>query len=257
MPTDDSSDPLQFDKADFAQDAPASSACAYCQGPLTDTYYEVAAKAACPRCKDLVAAQGTQGSGFGRFARATLFGTLAGAVGAGLWYAVSAITNLQISLIAILVGYMVGMAVRAGSHGRGGPLYQVLAMFITYSAIVSTYVPILVAEAMKGAKAHNTELEKPAAPGARDADPSAKAAAADDASKIQLGEALLAVAQFVLVVGAVAFAAPFLGGFENLIGLLIIGFGVWEAWKINRRLRPEIKGPFRVGSSSSPVPTGE
>ena len=223
--SDGSEERLQFDKAEFAQDAPGSAVCAYCQGPIGDTYYEVRAKAACPRCRDAIAAQGTQGSGFGRFARAALFGTLAGAVGAGLWYAVRAISNLEIGLIAILVGYMVGAAVRAGSRGRGGPLYQVLAVFLTYSAIVSTYVPLILGEVRKGARQSET---------------------------------LLAVTLFVLFVSAFVYAAPFLGGFENIIGLLIIGFGVWEAWKINRRIRPQIAGPFRVGAPSlSPAPSRE
>ena len=240
--------PLQFDKAEFAEDVPTGARCGYCQGALTDTYYEVGAKAACPRCKDLIAAQGTQGTGFGRFARATFFGTLAGAVGAGLWYAVRAISNLEIGLIAVLVGYMVGMAVRAGSRGRGGPLYQVLAVFITYSAIVSTYVPLILGEVMKGAKQNAA---------ARKADAPAEAEGAPDAVKLTPGKALVAVTVFVLFVGAFAYAAPFLGGFENLIGLLIIGFGVWEAWKINRRIRPEIAGPFSTSSPSAPVLSSE
>jgi hypothetical protein len=257
--TDDSEDKLQFDKAEFAQDAPSSAVCAYCRGPLTDTYYEVAAKAACPKCKDAVATQGTRGSGFSRFTRATLFGVAAGALGAGLWYAVRAISNLEIGLIAILVGYMVGAAVRAGSHGRGGPLYQVLAVFLTYSAIVSTYVPLILAEVMKGAtassearRAHSAESSTP---GAEDAPSPATEEGTAAEGPMTPGKAFRALALFTLFIGAFAFAAPFLGGFENIIGLLIIGFGVWEAWKINRRIAPAIAGPFRVGGASSfPAP---
>ncbi len=259
--SDGPEDRLQFEKAEFAPDAPSSAMCAYCKGPLTDTYYEVGAKAACPRCKDQITALGRQGSGFGRFTRATLFGTLAGAVGAGLWYAVRAITNLEIGLIAILVGYMVGVAVRAGSRGRGGWLYQALAVFLTYSSIVSTYVPLIIGELKKGweqnAAAEKAKAEPPAARKEGATSPAKTEPPAGEAPMTP-GMAAVAVIAFVVFVSALAYVAPFLGGFENIIGLLIIGFGVWEAWKINRRIKPAIAGPFRVGASSpSPAAVGE
>jgi hypothetical protein len=52
-----------------------------------------------------------------------------------------------------------------------------------------------------------------------------------------------------LVVGLALFAllmlaVPFLGGIENLLGLVIIGIGVYEAWKINKRVPLAIAGPF-------------
>ena len=48
-------------------------------------------------------------------------------------------------------------------------------------------------------------------------------------------------------------AAPFLGGFENIPGILIIGFALWEAWKMNRRVPLQVEGPFRL-ASPPPVP---
>lgn len=257
-----SQDQLQFEKAEFAQDPPAGAVCAYCQDPLGDSYYEVSARVACPRCKDKVATQGTQGSRFGRFARATVFGAGAGAVGASLWYAVRALSGYEIGLIAILVGYMVGVAVRVGSRGRGGPLYQVLAVFLTYAAIVSTYVPMIVSGIMRVPKTHQGKSSKavPQANPAADAPVADAPAAAEggeerpiEAIKLTPGKALLALGAFALVVGALAFAAPFLQGFENVIGVLIIGFGVWEAWKINRRTAPTIAGPFRVAAPARPA----
>ena len=57
-----------------------------------------------------------------------------------------------------------------------------------------------------------------------------------------------------LVIGAIgifviAAALPFLAGFENIIGLLIIGFALWEAWKINRKVELAVVGPFQVGGA--------
>jgi hypothetical protein len=40
---------------------------------------------------------------------------------------------------------------------------------------------------------------------------------------------------------------PFLGGTQNLIGVLIIGIGLYEAWKVNRAGKFEVAGPFAVG----------
>jgi hypothetical protein len=40
---------------------------------------------------------------------------------------------------------------------------------------------------------------------------------------------------------------PVLGGTQNLIGLLIIGIGLYEAWKVNRAGKFEVSGPFAVG----------
>jgi hypothetical protein len=51
---------------------------------------------------------------------AGVFGLGAGIVGAVIYYAVIAITNFEIGLVAILIGYMVGQAVRKGARGRGG-----------------------------------------------------------------------------------------------------------------------------------------
>ena len=52
---------------------------------------------------------------------------------------------------------------------------------------------------------------------------------------------------FLLLFGF-AFFAPFLAGAENLIGLLIIGIGLYEAWKINKRVEPHTAGPFRIAA---------
>jgi len=41
--------------------------------------------------------------------------------------------------------------------------------------------------------------------------------------------------------------APFLAGFENILGLVIIGFALFQAWKMNRRAPLAISGPYAVG----------
>jgi hypothetical protein len=177
----------------------------------------------------------------------------------------------------------VGVAVRAGSYGRGGPRYQALAVFITYSAIVSTYVPLIViglkekwtetqkAESSKGGGTASSAAGTAAPePGATTPDAGGALAegstgpratevtAAEQASAepVSVAQAIVAVGLlFVFVVG-LAYVAPFLGGFENIIGLAIIAFGVWEAWKINRRASAEISGPWSVTSPASSPAAG-
>jgi hypothetical protein len=48
---------------------------------------------------------------------------------------------------------------------------------------------------------------------------------------------------------ALSLAAPFLGGAQNAIGLLIIGFALWEAGKLNRRRQLAITGPYQLGTA--------
>lgn len=49
-----------------------------------------------------------------------------------------------------------------------------------------------------------------------------------------------------LLIFAFALVAPWLAGFSNIIGWLIIGFGVYQAWIMNKFLPIEIKGPFEI-----------
>lgn len=216
------SEPMQFDTVERGDDeaAPAHvSACRRCQAALAQRYYELRGLAAepeivCPSCHDRAKASYEAGAGFGGFARSFLFGVGGGAAGFALYWGVLALTGYEVGLISIAVGLLVGVAVRMGSGGRGGRLRQLLAAFLAYTAIVMSYVPGIVAELTGGAEPMPT---------------------------------------VVAVVLAVPFAylAPFLTlveGASSVIGLLIIGFGVWEAWKLNQARDVELLGPFTIGA---------
>jgi len=43
-----------------------------------------------------------------------------------------------------------------------------------------------------------------------------------------------------------AYMLPFMMGFENAIGILIIGFALWQAFRMNARAKIELQGPFRL-----------
>jgi len=73
--------------------------------------------------------------------RGAALGVLAAAVGAGIYYAIAEVTGYEFGLMSIVLGLMVGFAVRRGARARGGWRYQTLAMFLCYAAICATYVP--------------------------------------------------------------------------------------------------------------------
>jgi hypothetical protein len=243
----DKSSGLDFQKAEFEPGAAAAAECATCKAPLVGGYYLVGGVATCERCKTQRELDQQSASGSGRFLRATAFGAGAAAVGSAIWYAVRVVTEYEVGLIAIVVGLMVGGAVRAGSRHRGGPLYQVLAVTLTYVGICAQYVPDVVQALRKMSTEEHSAAASPAPAAPATTAPAAPPTPeATPAGAPSLPAVLLAFG----VVLALALAAPFLGGFQNLIGILIIGFALWEAWKMNRRVPLVIEGPFRLGTDA-------
>jgi len=55
-----------------------------------------------------------------------------------------------------------------------------------------------------------------------------------------------------VAVVAIAVAAPFLMGVSNVLGIIIIGIGLYEAWKINKRVPLVVHGPFQVADGAPP-----
>src|SRR3990172_10705275 len=117
---DPGKDDLQFDSAEAAGAKPAGLVCALCQKPITTYYYEAGGQVVCASCKNQVQASNVRGVAASNFLRATLFGVGGAAAGAGVYYAVLATTGYEVGLIAILVGFMVGYAVRLWAPGQGG-----------------------------------------------------------------------------------------------------------------------------------------
>jgi hypothetical protein len=56
------------------------------------------------------------------------------------------------------------------------------------------------------------------------------------------------------VVG-LALRAPFLEATHEPIGLLIVGFGLWEAWKLTKGVPIVLEGPFRMGPGTGASPS--
>jgi hypothetical protein len=104
------------------------------------------------------------------------------------------------------------------------------------------------------AQAAATTSPAPAAAPAATPARTAPAAPAAAPAAPKLPGALLVVIAFALLF-VLAFVAPFLAGLQNPIGLLIIGIGLYEAWKMNKRPRLEITGPHLI-ADPEPAPEG-
>lgn len=225
----------------FDEPAPGAGAptCAQCQASIADAYYEVNGHVVCPGCKTALERSPT-GSGASRLLRATAFGLGGAIVGAGIYYAILAATGYEIGLVAIAVGWLVGRGVQKGSHGIGGWAYQALAVGLTYLAIVSTYVPFILNEA-------TTDEAKASAAAAAPTDSVSVTATPGTADSADATISAGGLAVGVLALLVLAAAAPFLAGFENVLGILIIGFALYQAWQMNRRVPMTINGPYAVG----------
>ena len=116
--------------------------------------------------------------------------------------------------------------------------YQAMAIALTYLAIVSSYVPLIVGQIGKRPVA----AEASAKPG-ETATPAAQNQAADEAPPTAAG----AIAAIAILIGLVL-ALPFLGGVENIMGMIIIGIGLYQAWKFNRKGRVTITGPHAIAA---------
>jgi hypothetical protein len=220
---------LQFDRAEFTPPPPPPGAggeatmtpqpgvrtCAACQNALTGNYYAAGEHVFCPPCRDQILASMTGGSAARRLFRALAFGVLAGLAGALLWYAVRKGTGYQVGLIAVVVGWAVGAAVRKGSDGRGGVAYQLLAVLVTYCGVALNFVPdFYTLYANEHADWPTTLL------------------------------VLAAIIEAVIY--------PVMG--SGIIGILIVGFALWEAWRINKYQPITFSGPFTIAGAGGVTP---
>jgi hypothetical protein len=252
-PADDPT-PLQFETA-IPQGATASDAtpalpgvtCQSCQQAVPSEYFDVnGVLQVCASCRDVIERQGQPPRGVVPFVRAGLFGLGAAIAGAILYYAVIAITDFEIGLVSIAIGYMVGFAIRKGTGGLGGRAFQVLAVVLTYWAVGLAYVPLAVGAA--------AEQEAAPADAQTAVTPSesvgVQPAAGTDTPEPEATSLPVVVAYAIFF----SFALPVLVVFGSLPGGLIsaaiIGFGMHQAWRMTAAPHLTITGPFRVGAAT-------
>ena len=245
-PPADGADSLQFDTVVPRGATPEATAerqgliCSGCQQTVADEYFDVNGQSVCARCRDSIVQLGECPRGWPPFVRASLFGFVAALAGAALYYAVVAITNLEIGLVAIAIGYMVGYAIRKGAGGRGGRRFQVIALLLTYWSVGLAYLPL----AMKSVADENSEQAQTAGAPAEPAD----AAAAPAKVRAVVVVALLGALSWALPVLVVFGSLP-----SGLITAAIVGFGMHQAWRMTAAPRLAVSGPFRIAASDAPA----
>ncbi len=267
-------DDLQFDRAvdPSAADAAAGApVCSACSASIRMYYYDVDGATVCSTCKQGVerASGGGAAGAKGGMVKVVLAGLGAAIAGAVIYYSVMEYLNLEIGYVAILIGFMVGYAIRGAAAGRGGRRYQLLAAGLTYFAVALAYTPFALGAGNDGSgedAAADSALAADAVDPASATDVAATdpdAAVGDDpnadeptgATAKQLGGGGIALAfggglLFILALPVVVILGSMPSG---LISAAIIGFGMHQAWNMTRRVEHSITGPFKVGSERAPA----
>jgi hypothetical protein len=258
--------PLQFDRVQTGQPdqvagttaAASGVKCQSCGLTIRTTYFSLGNATICGRCRASFEQSNEASQSWPTFFKACLFGLVACVAGAIVYYGVIAITNLEIGLVAILIGYMVGFAVRRATGGFGGLRYQFLAMGLTYFAVSLAYAPLVFKASLDSDNAEmtvtKTTFAAPANPDAADATPQQTTTTEQvemPGAPVTLGgffKALggLAVFLFALPILSVVYSMP-----SGLISAAIIGFGMRQAWRMTAAAALDVTGPYRV--SASPV----
>ena len=230
---------LQFDQAEVKELGGGGVACGFCKKPIPAEYHQVNQMTACAACRQMVEASFAQRPGIVGFLKALGAGIGAAAAGALVWFLIATFAHMELGIIAIAVGFIVGCAVRWGTGGRGGWLYQLLAIVLTYLSIVTSYMPNLAEGLVQNVHKHDSVTQTVQGDGA--------------ASAVSQSDAPLTVSQIPgrlwMLIFVLACAAPFLAGASNFMGWLIIGIALYQAWKINRRVVVLVTGPYAVNAT--------
>jgi hypothetical protein len=235
---------LQFQHAEPLPEVSASAGteplCVVCKRATGNTYFHAQGQVVCPMCAERIQS-GQQAPQPISLSRAFLYGAGAALGGCILYATVAIVTGLEIGLIAIVVGVMVGKAIRHASHGRGGRPQQILAVVLTYFAITTSYIPVFLYHLAK-----NPQLIQKAQAKRQQTNGRAATATPDTPTA---KPPLPSAGGAVLILLLFAAAAPFLSlgsGVSGLITLFIVFIGLQRAWKLTGRSEILVMGPYEA-----------
>ena len=172
--------------------------------------------------------------------RAALYGGAAALAGCLLYALVAIVLHAEIGLIAILVGWMVGKAIRHASEGMGGRPQQILAVTLTYFAISTSYIPVMLYQISNHppAAAQQAQAQKRSGEVTSDGD-------AGEGGRMTLGKLAFAL----LTLAAIAPFLSLTASLSGLISLFILFIGLQRAWRMTGRTEIVLTGPFQVAAA--------
>jgi hypothetical protein len=219
---------LQFQHAEPIAEGSAGLACVVCKQPIVGSYYQAQGQQTlCVLCAERIRA-GLQARPPISLLRAALYGGGAALAGCALYAAVAIVLKAQIGLIAILVGWMVGKAIRHASYGHGGRRQQILAVLLTYFAITTSYIPVVLYQDAMVTQTVNASVSSSTPP--------------EGHRRVSFGIVVL----FFLVLAAVAPFLSLTSGVSAWISLFIIFIGLQYAWKLTARREIVLTGPYQA-----------
>jgi hypothetical protein len=244
---------LQFDRAVSAQ-PPSSTAglavtCAACQAAITDNFYDVNGHTVCSGCRTAFETAAETPRGIGPLAIAAACGFFAALAGALIYYVLLAYANLEIGIVAILIGYMVGYSVRKGARG-GGRRFQILAVALTYAAVALAYTPIVVRSAIDAQNKTRNAQHTGAADGTQ---ANVATSAEPPRGRVNPVAGIVGIAVLFGFAAALPVLVVFSSFPSGLISAFIIFFGLRQAWKMTAAPHIQVLGPYRVGSPPAPT----
>jgi len=258
------SDELQFDRvstgtAPSAPPGKVAVTCAACRTSIETTYFEVNGSILCRLCRTRAESAAETPRGIVPFMASAVYGLGAGVVGAIIYYAVIAITNFEIGIVAILIGYMVGYAVHKGAGLRGARRFQVLAVALTYLSIALAYAPLVFNQAVDTAQsAQNARAatasgnsDTTAATETASVATKTRGAATEKVSGRRALRSLVFLAAFIAALPVIAVFGSLPSG---LISAFIIFIGMKQAWRMTGAPSLQILGPYRVGAVPAATP---
>jgi hypothetical protein len=208
--------------------------CRVCKTLIGATYFHAQGQVVCPICAERIQS-GQQAPPAISLGRAALYGLGAGVAGCILYAAVAILLNLEIGIVAIAVGIMVGKAVRAGSNGLGGRPQQILAVLLTYFSITTSYIPVFIHNQSKHSQEQAKQNTANSTPGVTNS---------QDTKPPQMG-----ILGAILLLMLLFAAAPFFGlttGIGGFISLFIIFIGLQQAWRLTGRSEILVMGPYET-----------
>lgn len=209
---------MNFEKAEY-QSTTSNGPCANCNQPLESTYYQANGMNVCEDCANSLRVA-CDAPGKTHLAKGAMYAVGTALVCSAVYAAIVVMTHFELGLVAIAVGWIVGRAARIGAGGRGSRPLQIIAVVATYMAISGSLLFQIVYEITKAGKAING----------------------------------ISGYLFVFLVSMGRPLFELSEGFGGIIGLVIIFFGLQQAWQNTRALAVDVAGPYHVNGNKTLLP---